>query len=130
MTVFSRIPDQTVQRLGALSTDELARAAKRRGEVFIVADLHACSDRQAIFDALGAAMGLPDWFGDNLDALYDVLTDLPGPPTQGYVFILLHLRTTEQFTANDRTALLDVFRDAALCHADAQRPFRVFYTDR
>ena len=33
-------------------------------------DLHA---------AFKAAIPLPDWYGNNLDALHDVLTDLPAP---------------------------------------------------
>lgn len=128
MTVFNRIPDQTVQLLGSLSIDAIAEAARRRGEVFVNIDFGACIGRQSVFDAIASAMALEDWFGDNLDALYDVLTDLPGPPEHGYVFVLQHLRVSSGFSVRDRNALLDVFRDAAACHTDARRPFRVFYT--
>jgi RNAse (barnase) inhibitor barstar len=31
------------------------------------------------YDHLAGALPLPDWFGRNLDALWDVLTDLSGP---------------------------------------------------
>jgi RNAse (barnase) inhibitor barstar len=31
------------------------------------------------YDQLSSALNLPDWFGRNLDALWDVLTDLSAP---------------------------------------------------
>jgi RNAse (barnase) inhibitor barstar len=31
------------------------------------------------YDHLAGALELPDWFGRNLDALWDMLTDLPAP---------------------------------------------------
>lgn len=35
--------------------------------------------RQDAMDTLGAALSLPEWWGRNLDALYDCLTDLDRP---------------------------------------------------
>lgn len=32
-------------------------------------------DRETLHDVLGAALGLPEWYGRNLDALYDCLTE-------------------------------------------------------
>lgn len=32
-------------------------------------------DREALHDVLAASLGLPDWYGRNLDALYDCLTE-------------------------------------------------------
>ena len=32
-----------------------------------------------LYDHLGTALDLPDWFGRNLDALWDVITDLERP---------------------------------------------------
>ena len=37
------------------------------------------SSTAEFYRALAAAAGFPDWFGANLDALWDSLTDLPGP---------------------------------------------------
>ena len=34
---------------------------------------------EAFYAGLASALGLPDWFGANLDALWDCLADLPGP---------------------------------------------------
>lgn len=38
-------------------------------------DGNAVLDREALHDTFGAV--LPEWYGRNLDALYDCLTDLP-----------------------------------------------------
>ncbi len=40
-------------------------------------DCTGISTRQALHQALQEAMSLPEWYGRNLDALYDCLTDLP-----------------------------------------------------
>ena len=33
------------------------------------------TEREAAMDQLGTSLGLPDWWGRNLDALHDCLTD-------------------------------------------------------
>ncbi|MBQ7172439.1 MAG: barstar family protein [Clostridia bacterium] len=38
----------------------------------------AMTDRASAYAALRAALSLPDYFGDNLDALYDVLSAAEG----------------------------------------------------
>ena len=40
----------------------------------------AIDSAQALHRALAAALDLPAWYGGNLDALYDCLTDLPALP--------------------------------------------------
>ena len=40
-------------------------------------DLSGCREREALYAVLRRDMGLPDWSGSNLDALWDVLTGLP-----------------------------------------------------
>ena len=52
----------------------------------VTLDLSGCHERNALYDILRAEMGLPDWCGSNLDALWDVLTD---PEYRGKRFRLL-----------------------------------------
>ena len=40
-------------------------------------DFDGCGSRRALYGVLREAMGWEDWCGDNLDALWDVLTGLP-----------------------------------------------------
>ena len=69
------------------------------------------TDRASLHGKLKACLGLPDWYGANLDALYDCLTDL-GPS----VISLAGLRWLEPLGTYGEK-LLQVFRDA---EADAR----------
>ena len=42
-------------------------------------DLSGASDREALHRRLKECLPLPPWYGGNLDALYDVLTDMEEP---------------------------------------------------
>ncbi len=43
----------------------------------LLLDGAAVTDRADLHRRLAAGLDLPDWYGQNLDALYDCLTDLP-----------------------------------------------------
>lgn len=47
--------------------------------MFAIIDGNEIGDRDALHDALARQLALPDWYGRNLDALYDCLTDLREP---------------------------------------------------
>lgn len=64
-------------------------------------------DREEAMELLGQALTLPEWWGRNLDALYDCLTDL-GRPVRLEVF----RRETMVETPFGRR-LLRVLKDAA-----------------
>lgn len=62
-------------------------------------------NRESLHEALAKALGFPDWYGGNLDALYDCLTDLDQP---------VHLHLTGWETLPDwRDGFAAVFHDAA-----------------
>jgi RNAse (barnase) inhibitor barstar len=42
-------------------------------------DLSGVCDRNSLHDRLQESLTPPSWYGRNLDALYDALTDAPGP---------------------------------------------------
>ena len=65
------------------------------------------TNRQEALELLGQALDLPEWWGKNLDALYDCLTDL-GRPVRLEVF----RRETMVETPFGRR-LLRVLKDAA-----------------
>ena len=77
----------------------------------IVLDGHAMSTRAEAYTYLRAKLPLPAYFGDNLDALYDALTDWP--EAQTIVFI--------NFDENNpfHSALRNVLQEAS-----ADRGFR------
>ncbi len=122
------LPGQCVRTLRGLSTEQLRDWAKAADQRFVLADLSGCKDKASALRMLGHAFQLPGWFGANLDALYDSLTDEETWPVgQGAVVVLDPLPYTERFGVEERDALLDVFRDVAEHYAEAGVPFRVFY---
>ena len=122
------LPAQTVRGLGARDVDELRRWAARAGHRFVLVECSDCVDRHSVLKAIGCAFSFPDWYGANLDALYDCLTDLPELAVPGWVVVLERLPGEPRFRAAERDALLDVFRDAADDFAQRQIGLRVFYS--
>jgi RNAse (barnase) inhibitor barstar len=122
------LPSQCIRSLRGLGTEQLRAWARAADQRFVLADLSGCKDRPSAMRMLGHAFSLPSWFGANLDALYDALTDDEvAPAGNGTVVVLDSLPYTEHFGVEERDALLDVFRDVAEHHARRGTPFRVFY---
>mgnify|MGYP003333575468 FL=1 len=127
MAQLRHIAPQSVQALQAHDRAKIEADARAVGEQVVQIDLSACRSKQDVLDAIARGFGFADWFGANLDALYDSLTDLEAQGDHGYVVLLEHVPTTHDFDAHTRDALLDAFRDAAEFHAETRLPFRVFY---
>lgn len=121
------LPAQTVRRLSGYNTDALRRWAEQSGHRFVLAECSGCVDKPSVLMAIGRAFGFPEWYGANLDALYDCLTDLPDRGAAGWVVVLERLPDDVRFGAEQRAALLDVFRDAAEDFATRGVSLRVFY---
>jgi len=85
--------------------------------------------RQAVAD-VGVELGFPDYYGKNLDALYDCMTDLvhKAGAQPGFVVVLEQLPDNPRFDREAREQLLDVFRDAADFWGERKIPFRCFYS--
>lgn len=122
------LPSNSVGPLGALGIATLRQWAAAAGHRFVDIDLAGCHDKKAVLRAIGRGFGFPAWYGANLDALYDGLTDLPDTASApGYVVVLEHLPRAGDFDDDARAALLDAFRDAADALADHGVAFRVLY---
>ena len=122
------LPAQTVRRLGSYEVDGLRRWAEAAGHRFVLAECSDCVDKQAVLATIGRAFDFPGWYGVNLDALYDCLTDLPDRGAPGWVVVLARLPDELGFGSEDRAALLDVFRDAAEEFARRRVGLRVLYS--
>lgn len=125
---IEELPVQTVRRLGGYSPDQLRRWAEKAGHAFVLAECSSCVDKSAVLKEIGRAFAFPQWYGANLDALYDCLTDVPERGGPGWVVVLERLPDEKRFDAVDRAALLDVFRDAADDFAERGVGLRVFYS--
>lgn len=123
-----KLPSHVVRSLRGLDRETIRAWAKRSGQRVFEVDLGACTDKVSVLQTIAQAFALPAWFGMNLDALYDALTDLrERRPAAGYVVLIERMPRTGSFDAEQRSALLDVFRDVVDDYADAKIPFRVLY---
>jgi RNAse (barnase) inhibitor barstar len=123
-----KLPSHVVRSLRGLDRERIRAWARRSGQRLVDVDLQGCTDKASVLRALAQAFALPAWFGMNLDALYDALTDLrERDPADGYVVLIEGLPRSASFDSEQRAALLDVFRDVADDYADAKIPFRVLY---
>ena len=124
-----KLPLQTVRALRGIEREALRTWASRRSQRLIEVALDGCSGKSEVMQALARAFELPSWFGMNLDALYDSLTDLPDTDAAaGYVVLLDRLSSVRNFDRGQRAALLAVFRDAADAYVQRRMPFRVLYS--
>lgn len=119
-------PDQCVRPLRSADAARLHERSAAQGRRFIRIDLSAARDRKAVFREIGRALALPDWFGANLDALYDALAD-PEPDAPGMVIVIDRWPTMPALDTGARKDLLDVFRDVAALREERGLPFQVFY---
>ncbi|ANZ35394.1 hypothetical protein BBK82_04130 [Lentzea guizhouensis] len=80
------------------------------------------SEKNAAIGAIAEALSFPSWFGHNLDALYDSLTDLSWLPEGEYVLVV---------PADLDDSVVDVLRDAVRQTAESgDRTLRVIRTER
>lgn len=49
--------------------------------MLLLCDPNSFSSMEEVYDFFEKELSLPDWFGRNLDALYDCLTDISQPVT-------------------------------------------------
>ena len=69
----------------------------------------AIDTKEALHSELIRALPLPEWYGKNLDALYDCLTDLSDPTE----ILLLHAEAMERALGDYALRFELVLRDAA-----------------
>ena len=80
------------------------------------------SEKGEAIAAIARALSFPDWFGQNLDALHDSLTDLSWLPAGEYTLVV---------PVNLDASVSDVLRDAAKQNAESgDRKLRVIRTER
>ncbi len=80
------------------------------------------SEKKAAIGAIAEALSFPSWFGQNLDALYDSLTDLSWLPAGEHVLVV---------PADLDPSVAEVLRDAVKQNAESgDRKLRVIRTER
>ncbi len=81
----------------------------RTGETKVILDGDRMTSREALWDYLKEELPLPDYFGRNLDALYDVLTEYRKPLS----IKLINREQMEAALGRYGESLLETFVEAA-----------------
>ena len=102
-----------------LAADELKQA-------FFSVDLRPARNVPGFIKALSRDLAFPEWFGCNLDALHDCLTDFSWCPAPGYV---ITLDGSEALRANPTSfaAFNAVIASTVEAWQTRNIPFRIFY---
>lgn len=77
-----------IYHLPASGVEALEGAAETLDYACFRIDFHESDDSQTVLGSLGRALGFPVWYGVNLDALMDCLTDFSWCEAPGYVLII------------------------------------------
>ena len=87
------------------------------------ANLAGCEDKPAVLSELARALGFPQWFGGNWDALADSLGDLSWCPAPGHMLLFVHADAWREANADDAQTLVSVLDDAAAAWRARRHPF-------
>jgi RNAse (barnase) inhibitor barstar len=104
----------------------LQQAADELKQAFFSVDLGNARNVPGFIKALQRDLVFPDWFGGNLDALHDCLTDFSWHPAAGYV---ITLDGSEALRANPTSfaILNEVLASVIEAWQARDIPFRIFY---
>ncbi len=107
--------------------DVLSELADAAGFAMFEADLKGIKGKKNLLNALAAATKFPDEFGENWDALVDVLCDLSWEAAPGYVLLLRNVSPTLGLSSNDREIAQDIFDDTVVYWRQRNKPFWIFF---
>jgi len=104
----------------------LMKAADQLKQACFNVDLQNATNVPGFIKTLKRDLDFPDWFGGNLDALHDCLTDFSWHPASGYV---ITLSGYELLRGNPTSfaAFNSVMASAVEAWEARNIPFRVFY---
>jgi RNAse (barnase) inhibitor barstar len=112
-----------VHRLAAPLIDALLHWAAQTHRPVRCIDLGGARSKADLMACLAAGLRLPDYFGGNLDALHDCLTDPDHAPQDDVVLTGLH-----DVPGLSAQSLIEVFEEAVLARGEAGAGFRVYWS--
>jgi RNAse (barnase) inhibitor barstar len=104
----------------------LEQAANELGQAFFHVDLRNARNVPGFIKALQRDLDFPDWFGGNLDAMHDCLTDFSWRPAAGYV-IVLDGSEALRATPTSFAIFNEVLASVSEAWQERDIPFRFFY---
>ena len=112
----------------ATDTEALAAAAAERGLAYYVADCDRARSRSAVLRALAKAVDFPQYFGNDLDALGDCLSDTILEQKAGAVLLLKQLHSGDPALSEDAALIEAVCQEAVEFARDNGRVFYYLIT--
>ncbi|HUG58823.1 MAG TPA: barstar family protein [Candidimonas sp.] len=109
--------------VSAASKDELISAAGKLGMAAFVVGCDRARSRSAVLRAVVKAVDFPEFFGGNLDALYDCLCDTLLDQKTGLFLWFHNLHSGDPALADDARAILGVCADVADFAVNNDRKF-------
>ena len=108
---------------------EVVAAARELGIAAAHVSLAGVGTKHELLRRFAEALGFPDWFGANWDALEDCLTDLSWRPAGGHLVLIEGVAGLEDLGPEDRDMLLDILRASARFWAGEGTPFFAAFVD-
>jgi RNAse (barnase) inhibitor barstar len=128
-----KLSDATTSGVYRLTRDPLAieQAARAARLAVYRIDLSRAHDKGAFMSQVAQALRFPSYFGNNLDALHDCLTDLDwlqegDEPLAGFVLVFESAAAFAAGHSHDLEDCLAVMRSAAEHWRGTGKPFWVF----
>ncbi|SDH90619.1 Barstar, RNAse (barnase) inhibitor [Actinokineospora alba] len=90
-----------------------------------VLDGSGVRSKRTMYTAIAKTLSFPDWFGHNLDGLYDCLTDLSWLPKGEHVLIWTHSEVLAKADPSGYRAIREVLDDAVEGATDPSRTLSV-----
>jgi len=106
--------------------EPLRAAAAQAALPFAIVDLTKARDKAALIGELDRQLKLPDHFGQNWDALADVLEDRDWLGKHGRAIVLSHASAWRREHPNEAGTLEDILAEAAAFWKERNVPFWVF----
>lgn len=114
-----------IHHLPPAQWESLIGEARQLHFATLTSDIGTADTLAQVLHTLGRDLAFPSWYGHNLDALYDCLTDpdwLPGP---GHLLLIGGVDALSQTTPDSWAHLLEVLGAASDARRDAGLPFWV-----
>ena len=124
--MLQRAENNGVYHLPTTGREAMEAAALEAGLSFHLAQLDDTEDMEDALTRIGSAMKFPEWFGINLDALYDCLTDLSWQETGSTVIVLTGCDALKAAQPDAWETLMGVFGGAAEYWQNEETAFWVF----
>jgi len=121
--LLERLQDASRSGVYRASGAEAILEATRGSRLDLVA-ISLSGGKEAQLQRIAAALGFPDWFGQNWDALEDCLSDLSWREADGTVLVFTRFARDD-----DLGILLDVLASSAESWAERGKPFFAIFID-